>query len=414
MVRFSLGINYWPRRSAMAMWQRFDPGEIAEDFARIAALGLDTVRFFLRWSDFQPQPDRIDAAMLARLEALVDLAARAGLRTMPTLFCGHMSGVNWLPEWALDRSAPAGRFRTLTEHGEAGCGIGDFYRGALLEAQLVFARAAGERLKAHPAVMAWDLGNEFSNLREPASERDAADWSRRLCDALEERSAIVVTAGTHGEDLTLDRKLRLSSLCAPYAFACMHGYSVYSALARGRLDVEVVPFLAALAAGFARKPVLFSEFGNPTCPPGKRSPFERVALPGEPPLPAISSDDTERAAHACLSEDEMATYARNVLDRLHAQGRLGAYWWCWADYAAELADQPPFDRAPHELSFGIIRSDGSAKPVAGALQRFAAERRTVLSTPAAAFDQAAYYRGLPDSTASAYARWVEERPNVAR
>jgi hypothetical protein len=194
----------------------------------------------------------------------------------------------------------------------------------------------------------------------------------------------------------------------------MHGYSVYSAFARGRLDVEVVPFLAALAAGFARKPVLFSEFGNPTCPPGKRSPFERVALTGEPPLPAISSDDTERAAHACLSEDEMAGYCAQVLERLHAGGHLGAYWWCWADYAAELADQPPFDRAPHELSFGIIRSDGSAKPVAGALQRFAAERRTVLSTPAAAFDQAAYYRGLPDSTASAYARWVEERPNVAR
>jgi endo-1,4-beta-mannosidase len=101
MVRFSLGINYWPRRSAMAMWQRFDAGEIAEDFARIAALGLDTVRFFLRWSDFQPQPGALDATMLARLEALADLAARAGLRTMPTLFCGHMSGVNWLPAWSI-------------------------------------------------------------------------------------------------------------------------------------------------------------------------------------------------------------------------------------------------------------------------------------------------------------------------
>jgi endo-1,4-beta-mannosidase len=414
MVRFSLGINYWPRRSAMAMWQRFDPGEIAEDFARIAALGLDTVRFFLRWSDYQPQPDVIDSTMLARLEALVDLAAHAGLRTMPTLFCGHMSGVNWLPAWALDRSAPPGRFRTLTEHGEAGYGIGDFYTGPLLEAQLVFARAAGERLKAHPAVTAWDLGNEFSNVREPASEGAAAEWSRRLCDALEERSAIVVTAGTHGEDLTVDRKLRLSSLCAPYAFACMHGYSVYSAFARGRLDVEVVPFLAALAASFARRPVLFSEFGNPTCPPGKRSPFERVALPGEPPLPPIPHGDPVRAPYACLTEDEMAGYCTQVLERLHADGRLGAYWWCWADYAAELAAEPPFDRAPHEMSFGIIRGDGSEKPVAEALKRFAAERRTVLTARAAAFDEAAYYRGLPDATGSAYVRWVEERPNAAR
>jgi endo-1,4-beta-mannosidase len=414
MVRFSLGINYWPRRSAMAMWQRFDAGEIAEDFARIAALGLDTVRFFLRWSDFQPQPGALDATMLARLEALADLAARAGLRTMPTLFCGHMSGVNWLPAWSLDRSAPAGRFRTLTEHGEADCGIGDLYTGALLEAQLVFARAVGERLKAHPAVTAWDLGNEFSNLREPASEGEAADWSRRLCDALEECSAIPVTAGTHGEDLTCDRRLRLSSLCAPYAFATMHGYSVYSAFARGRLDAEVVPFLAALAGLFARKPVLFSEFGNPTCPPGKRSPFERVALPDEPPLPPIPRDDPSRAPYACLTEDEMAGYCTQVLERLHADGRLGAYWWCWADYAAELAAEPPFDRAPHEMSFGIVRGDGSEKPVAAALKRFATERRSVLVARAAAFDEAAYYRDLPGATTSAYACWVEERPDATR
>jgi endo-1,4-beta-mannosidase len=96
-MRFSLGVNYWPRSSAMAMWRRFDAGEIGEDFARIAGLGLDTVRLFLRWDDFQPQADRADPVMLDRLEAVVALAAEAGLLTVPTLFCGHAGGVNWLP-----------------------------------------------------------------------------------------------------------------------------------------------------------------------------------------------------------------------------------------------------------------------------------------------------------------------------
>ena len=41
MPRFLLGINYWPRRSAMYMWQQFDLDEIGEDMARIKALGLD-------------------------------------------------------------------------------------------------------------------------------------------------------------------------------------------------------------------------------------------------------------------------------------------------------------------------------------------------------------------------------------
>ena len=48
----------------------------------------------------------------------------------------------------------------------------------------------------------------------------------------------------------------------------MHGYPVYSAFARGRIDPDVVPFLAQLMQSFSGKPVLFSELGNPACPPG--------------------------------------------------------------------------------------------------------------------------------------------------
>jgi endo-1,4-beta-mannosidase len=409
-VRFSLGVNYWPRRSAMAMWQRFDAGEIREDFARVAGLGLDTVRFFLRWSDFAPDAVTVDAQMLDRLTQLVDIAAASGLQTMPTLFSGHMSGVNWLPSWTLDAQRSPGRFRTITERGESAHGIGDFYTGALLDAQVVLARAVGERLRAHPAVTAWDLGNEFTNLRAPASESDAVNWSERLCAALETASGIAATAGTHGEDLTQDRGLRLSSLCRTYPFATMHGYSVYSAFARDRLDDAVVPFLAALTAAFARKPVIFTEFGGPTCPPNRRSPFDRVALPDEPPQPIIAADDPEFATYACLTPDEMSAYCSSVLARLLAAGHRGAYWWCWADYADALAGEPPFDRAPHEMSFGIVRSDGTEKPVAQALRAFAAERHEIVDAPRdeAGVSETEYYRGLPHATAAAYARFVEE------
>lgn len=402
-MRFSLGVNYWPSGSAMAMWQRFDAGEIREDFARVAGLGLDTVRFFLRWDDFQPAIDTMDATMLDRLESVVAIAHDAGLHVMPTLFCGHMSGVNWLPAWTLDRTTPHGRFRTITRDGESPYGIGDFYTGALLEAQVLFARTVGERLRAHPAIVAWDLGNEFSNLREPASEFAAAEWSRRLTAALRETSALPVTAGMHGEDLTRDRNIRFASLCAPYAFATMHGYSVYSSFARNRLDPEVVPFLSLLAQSFSFKPLLFTEFGNPTCPPNRLSPFERVALPDEPPTPTISPDDPLFATYACLTETENAAYCTSVLDRLHADGRLGAYYWCWADYDTALHTDPPFDRATHETSFGIIRSDGSEKPVAAALAAFAREEREVVPARDMAMISATYYyRTLPTSTKTLY------------
>ncbi len=375
------------------MWRRFDRGRIAGDFAHAAALGFDCVRFFLMWDAFAPQAASIDPLMLERLTEVADAAHAAGLAAMPTLFCGHMSGVNWLPSWTLDPGSHSGRFRTITERGESDLGIGDFYAdAALVAAQRRFARAAGSALRGHPALWAWDLGNEFSNVREPASAHDASRWSATLAADLAETSGAAVTAGTHGEDLTFDRKLRLSSLAAPLTFATMHGYSVYSAFARDRLDPNAVPFLYDLARAFSRRPVFFSEFGNPALPPG--------ADPHATGLPFAS-----------LNDDEMAAYARGVITRLQARGATGAMWWCWTDYDERLASEPPFDLAPHELRFGLLRSDGSEKPVARALASFARENPKVAKdTAAMSIDENAYYRGLPDSTTRAYARYCEATP----
>jgi hypothetical protein len=63
----------------MGWWSRFDQGEVAADFERIAASGLDSVRVFLTWEDFQPSPDTVDREMLGRLVAVADLAAELGL-----------------------------------------------------------------------------------------------------------------------------------------------------------------------------------------------------------------------------------------------------------------------------------------------------------------------------------------------
>lgn len=406
MSRFLLGINYWPRRSAMGMWSAFDAGEIDDDFARLAALGFEVVRFFLLWEAFQPAPSTVSREALRNLETLADSLAEHGLRGMPTLFTGHMSGVNWLPEWTLDASSAPGRFRTINALGERPHGIGDFYADPeLLAAQRLLAQSAGALLRGHPALFAWDLGNEFSNLRQPASEGDAAEWAKRLTDDLQRTSGGEVTAGTHGEDLTQDRKLRLSSLCSELAFATMHGYPVYSDFARDRLDYEVVPFLAGCTAALARKPVLFSEFGNPTCPPGTLSPYDRQPLPGEWIVPSRPPAEN-LAPYACVTEIEMCSYAFRVLDRLQRSGALGAFWWCYADYAQEIAFMPPFDQAKHELSFGIVRSDGSLKPVAQTLADFARERREVVATPSLPIDEATHYAGLPGSVADEYARYL--------
>ena len=58
----------------MGWWADFDRTEVAADFARIAGSGLDSVRIFLTWDDFQPTPTQVDPGMLQRLVTVADLA----------------------------------------------------------------------------------------------------------------------------------------------------------------------------------------------------------------------------------------------------------------------------------------------------------------------------------------------------
>ncbi|MGH2499206.1 MAG: hypothetical protein ACRDF0_03825, partial [Candidatus Limnocylindria bacterium] len=127
MTTFRVGINYWPISSAMAWWRRFDRAEVERDFALIRAAGFDSVRVFLLWEDFQPAPGRVAVAPLAHLVAVADAAERAGLSLVPTLFTGHMSGVNWIPPWALGAPRGPSRFRVVAGGAVVDAAIRNWY-----------------------------------------------------------------------------------------------------------------------------------------------------------------------------------------------------------------------------------------------------------------------------------------------
>jgi hypothetical protein len=105
--------------------------------------------------------------------------------------------------------------------------------------------------------------------------------------------------------------------------------------------------------------VLMQEFGLCTAPP--RSPGRSI------------EDDFLGAPRQqyLASEEEAATYYREVLERLVESGAAGAYAWCYADYDPLLWDRPPLDRAIRERTFGLVRSDGSLKPAAEVFKSFA-------------------------------------------
>jgi endo-1,4-beta-mannosidase len=349
--RFRVGVNYWPARTAMGWWSSFDRAEVADDFDRIAASGLDSVRVFLLWEDFQPSPHEVDCAMLERLVAVADLAGERSLALIPTLFTGHMSGVNWIPRWALGGRDGDDRFRVVAGGEVVEDGLRNWYADPMVEAaQVLFATEAAAALAGHEAVWAWDLGNENSNCVIPPTTAMGRDWLVRLSRAIHSGDeAALVTVGLHMEDLEEDRHLGPREAADVCDFLSMHGYPIYASFADGATDANLLPFLARITRWLGTgRDVVFTELGLPT---------------------GASSSGL------LVDEDRAAAYTTDALEGLRRAGCLGAMLWCYSDYDAVLRDSPPFDRATHERTFGLWRADGSPKPAVAAVTAFAGAER---------------------------------------
>ncbi len=350
--RFRVGVNYWPARTAMSWWSRFDREEVAADFARIAACGLDSVRVFLTWEGFQPAPNRVDRAMLERLVVVADLAGDLGLALIPTLFTGHMSGVNWIPAWALGGSLGDRRFRVVSHGDVARPGLRNWYTdSAIGSAQALLAEQAAGALAGHEAVWVWDLGNENSNCVTPPTRASARTWLARLASAIRGADeTALLTVGLHMEDLEEDRRLGPREASEACDLLSMHGYPIYAPWADGPTDEQLLPFLADVTRWLAGR--------------GSRSPVHGVRAPHLPPGESASSP-------LLVEEDAAAAYTAAALEALQRSGCLGAMLWCYSDYDPALWESPPFDLAPHERTFGLWRVDGSPKPSVAVVAAFA-------------------------------------------
>ena len=79
------GVNYYPAGTPWRdFWPSYDPAQTEADFARIRALGANSVRIFLTRSAFLSRDGAQTA--LDNLSHLLDAAHRAGLSVIPTLF----------------------------------------------------------------------------------------------------------------------------------------------------------------------------------------------------------------------------------------------------------------------------------------------------------------------------------------
>ncbi len=342
---FNIGINYWPAKKAMYWWQYFDLAEVEQDFARLSACHFRIVRIFLTWEDFQPHPETVSAKALHNLLLTADCAGRYSLSLIPTFFCGHMSGVNWLPYWMLDPADDTSqRFPVFSNKTIQKKLIKNFYADqALILAQVEQVSRVTRMLLGHPAIHSYDLGNEASNLIIPHDREQACQWLAAMVGTIKGIDSVPVTLGMHAEDLEEDRHLWPQDAGEYCDYLSMHAYPFYLDWVKDPLDYRLVPFLSILTSWLGKKPVVMQEFGAPTLP----AHLQTAACHEQPEI-------------QLFEEEAVSIYYTRVLATLF-NNQTPALAWCYSDYDPTLWSLSPLKQNFHERYFGLFYHDGSPK-----------------------------------------------------
>jgi endo-1,4-beta-mannosidase len=385
---FILGISYWPRRKGLAWWRAFDAGEVREEFAHIRSLGLSLVRFGLLWHEFQPEADRLNHRMLDRLGVVLDVAEDTDLRALPVLFTGYAAGALWYPDWALEEGTPTHASPRLLVNGREvrGYRVKDFYEDkGMLEAQRRFLRETVGYYAGHPAIWGWGLSDDPERARLARAAGAAEEWLGTLAACARELAPDARLAFGLGQDsLTGKTALRLDHLTELCNLIALHVHPGWSAVAEDPLDADFVLYALTLARALSGQAPFLGSLGIGTVP-----------KPGDPGT--FLSSRTTHGRFYLASETEQAEYMEKVLAESWRAGMPGAWVMTYADAPEAQWEEPPFDEAVWERTAGVVRRDGTEKPAAETLRRFARRLQREETRPPASgrkleVDPDEYYR----------------------
>lgn len=307
-----VGVNYWPASCGVEMWKFWPEAEIRHDLDVVRSLGLNCVRFFLRWEDFEPQPGVYDPKAFQHLEEMLRWHRERGLLAHPSFFVGWMSGGVFWPEWRRGRNI--------------------FSDPEMRQRAIAFAEKAAAICADFPdTVIAIDQGNELVCLDDSIDGKpsEVASWCHEVSAAIKRRfPGALVVSGNEQNQILSDHCWRLGDQPGT-DFLSMHAYPIgawHSVNFDGLTDPlgqSLLPFYVKCARAFA--PVMLQEFGT-------------LLTRGE---------------HECDA------YLRAVLPAARAAGANGFLYWCLRDITAT---GHPYNKNAFEGSLGLVDAHDRIKP----------------------------------------------------
>ncbi|WP_240633269.1 glycoside hydrolase 5 family protein [Paenibacillus montanisoli] len=354
---FFVGCNYWALHAGTAMWSDWRPEVVEADLRKLAGEGIEVLRVFPLWPDFQPieshyrefgahstyrfgeahVPDDeagragVSEVMMQRFEQFSELSNRYGIKLIVGLITGWMSGKLFVPPALLGKSI-------LTD--------ADSIRW-----QVKFVSYFVSRMKREPAIIAWDLGNECNSMGQVQSREQAWVWTASLSNAIKHADASrPLVSGMHclfpKGSWTMQDQGELTDILTTHPYPFWTPYMDYDPMDTMR------PTLHATAeslfyGGIGGKPCFAEEMGTMG--------------------PMVCSDDVA------------AAFARTSMLTQWAHGLHGLQWWCANDQTR--LQHAPYDEVACEGELGLLTEDGRVKLV---LTEMAKLKREIAELPIAA------------------------------
>lgn len=340
-MQFGIGCNYWASHAGIYMWRNWDRQIVESDLQRLKKCGIQVLRVFPLWEDFQPLTraknnnfqeyllgdaplDRkspeglagVDPVMIERFAEFVLLAKQYDMQLIVPLITGWMSGRMFFPPAFADRN-PISDYETV-------------------KWELRFVRYFVNRFKACDNIAAWEAGNETNVMSFADAGYQQGNyyvWLSNIAGAIRgEDPTRPIISGIHG--LNIEGSLGITiaevgEICDvltvhPYAAFVPHcNVDGYTSM-RSKLHATTESMMYQHISG---KPCLCEEIGH--------------------------------LSNSLGCEESAAAYLRANLYGLWTHGFPGLLWWCAFDQ--EQLPYAPYDWCACEQELGLLRSDGSEK-----------------------------------------------------
>lgn len=348
---FFTGCNYWASHAGIYMWRNWSAADVERDLEQLAAYNMTVLRVFPLWPDFQPltrfyggcgsrqefgqnggplrNPACVDMEMMERFRFLCDTAEKNGQKLIVGLLTGWMSGRLFVP--------PALETKNVLTDPEA------------VQWEVRFVRHFVKELKDHPAIAAWDLGNECNCMADVSSSAEMWMWMNSIASAIRLEDPVrPVVSGMHSISTGQFDSKNLQTQGELMDILTTHPYPLFTP------ECHHEPF---------------NTMRNELHSSSESLLYQGVA--GKPCFP----EEAGSLGPMVCSTDRAALNLRAALFSSWANGLPGFLWWCAFDQT--LLDYPPYDWTAIERELGLFRTDRSAKRTAEVMRDFTGFRRSL-------------------------------------